>query len=614
MRLPPFAQMAPVHVEQLLAVATQAYYAPEEPVLSPMDGTPQNLYLVRQGRIIGRRLNDPANADFVIDAGDLFPVGALMAGRPVTATYQTTADTFCLLLPAAAVQAVAALSAPFADYLNARMQQLLDLSRAALQSQYASQALTEQSLETPLEKLLRGPPEAVAPATPLGQVLALMHKRRIGSMLVTDDAGAVCGILTQHDILGRVALPQLPLTTPISKVMSTPVRTLDCRATAHEAALLMSRHNMRHVPVTQDGRLVGIVSERDLFSMQRLSIKQVSAALRRAGDVAALRGAAQDIRKLAARLLGQGIGARQLTELISHLNDLLTERLVELSAAQHGLDLQGACWLAFGSEGRSEQTIATDQDNGLIFESDDPDRDRPAWLAFALDVNQGLAACGYPLCKGNVMASNPACCLTPHEWRARFEQWIEHGAPNDLLNASIYFDLRPIAGRTELAQALRELISSNATQVPRFIKQMADNALRNQAPLDWLGAIATRTLDGRELLDLKLQGSAIFVDVARIYALALGVDETNTRRRLEAIGAALKAPERESEGWCSAFEFLQMLRLRVQLRASGKADEDQGMSNYLEPAALNDVDQRVLKECFRVLRRLQQRMSLDYQR
>src|SRR5690606_23480847 len=108
-------------------------------------------------------------------------------------------------------------------------------------------------------------------------------------------------------------------------------------------------------------------------------------------------------------LLGQGVQARQLTALISHLNDALTTRLIELLAERHGLSLTGTCWLALGSEGRSEQTIATDQDNALIRpEGSDPSR----YQAFARGVNQALDDCGYPLCKGGVMAGNPDLCLT----------------------------------------------------------------------------------------------------------------------------------------------------------------------------------------------------------
>ncbi|HSW25963.1 MAG TPA: DUF294 nucleotidyltransferase-like domain-containing protein, partial [Burkholderiaceae bacterium] len=345
-------------------------------------------------------------------------------------------------------------------------------------------------------------------------------------------------------------------------------------------------------------------------ALQRLSLKGLSTRIRAAGDLPTLQRAAQDIRRFARNLLGQGVQARQLTELISHLNDLLTASLVQLLAREQGIDLQRACWLAFGSEGRSEQTIATDQDNGLVFASDDPQADRPAWLRFARAVNDALDACGYPLCKGNVMASNPQCCLSAGEWQARFAQWIEHGAPQDLLSASIYFDLRPIAGRLELARPLCEMLLHEPARVPRFIKQMADNALTNRAPLDWLGALATRDEGEHRWLDLKLRGTALFVDAARLYTLAHGIDASSTRSRLTAAALALRAPALEAESWVAAFEFLQMLRLRVQL--------DEGVAaarpNEVDVAGLNPIDRRVLKESVRVARSLQQRIELDYQR
>jgi CBS domain-containing protein len=165
---------------------------------------------------------------------------------------------------------------------------------------------------------------------------------------------------------------------------------------------------------------------------------------------------------------------RVVCELIAILNDALTVRMLQIAADEQHLDLEQACWLAFGSQGRSEQTIATDQDNGLVFESDDPVRDRERWLALGRRVNEGLSACGYPSCKGQVMAGNPACCLTVAEWCRRFGDWIEHGAPEDLLKACIYFDLRPVAGQRELARPLQELLALRARAVRA--KQMADNA------------------------------------------------------------------------------------------------------------------------------------------
>jgi CBS domain-containing protein len=619
-RFAPFAQMEAAQVERFVAACAQAYFEPGEVVLAPQQGAVTHLHYVRRGRVEGHHDTLGPEGAFEFEAGDLFPIGAAVGARAVTSTDTAREDTFCLLLPLAAMRELAQASAPFADHLNRRVLQFLELSRRALQVAYASQTLAEQSLETPLGELVRRAAFGVSPDTPLADALRAMHDKRIGSVLVLDDAGAAQGILTRHDILGRVTLAQVPLSAPIGQVMSAPVHTLTTRHRAQDAALAMSRHGIRHVPVSDaddpGGRVVGILSERDLFALQRLSLKQVSGAIRAAGDVPALQAVAADIRRFARNLLGQGVRARQLTELISHLNDVLAERLVAIVAAERGLDLTRLCWLAFGSEGRGEQTIATDQDNGIVFASDDPARDRPALLAFAREVNEALDACGYPLCKGNIMASNPDCCRTQGEWVERFAHWIDHGAPEDLLNASIFFDFRALAGDAALVQPMRELVAREAARNARFMKQMADNALRNGPALTWTGAIDTQSKNGQSVIDLKLHGTALYVDAARLYALAHGIGATGTRARFEAAARAMGAPPQEAEAWIGGFEYLQLLRLQVQLdRASREAvDAADGNPNLVDVSALNDIDRRVLKESLHVARRLQQRIELDYGR
>jgi CBS domain-containing protein len=608
MRHPPFAQMQAGDVDFFLSHSRQNYFAPEEILIEPDSGPVKALFFIRQGEVIGERgLAELSGGAFHYEPGELFPISAALAQRAVTASYRAVADTFVLELPLQAMHALAVLSPPFADFLNRRILKFLELSRRALQVAYASQALAEQSLETPLGEVARQAPESCSPATPLREALGRMHQLRLGSMLVTDEKRQPLGILTRYDILGRVTLAALPLDTPISQVMVQPVLTLTHEHTALDAALLMSKHGIRHVPVTRDGAAVGMVSERDLFAMQRLSLKQVSTSIRSAADVDTLKMVAQDIRRFAHSLLGQGVHARQLTALISHLNDVLTGRLLEIKALEHGVDLSRLCWLALGSEGRSEQTISTDQDNALILPDDTAPQRREVIVRFARAVNEALDACGYPLCRGGIMAGNPACCLTLREWRERFMHWIEHGAPQDLLNASIYFDFRPLAGDAGLAQALRQEISLAARLSPRFIKQMAVNALAHSPPLNWLGSLAS---DDGGLIDLKLQGAAIFVDVARIYALSHGVDVSNTRERMEAVGALLGLAATEYQGWVGGFEFLQTLRLRVQLEATAPPQRP----NHIRVASLNDIDRRILKEAFRVARSLQQRLQLDYER
>jgi len=476
----------------------------------------------------------------------------------------------------------------------------------------ALQALPQLSLERKLGAIARRTPVTCGRDATVGEVLRAMQQHRVGSVIVLDADGAIAGIFTRKDVLNRVALPQVGLEAPVAGVMTREVKWLTTDDTIEDAIMLTSRFGIRHVPILEQGRLVSVISESDLFVIQRLSVKQVSSAARAANDYSELEVVAQDIRALARALLDHGVHARSLTALISHLNDVLTARLLDIAARRHGLSLDDACWLSFGSEGRSEQTISTDQDNGLVFNATDPERERPRWLAFAREANDALDACGYPLCKGNIMASNPECCLTLDEWKRRFAFWVEQGTPENLLRANIFFDFRALAGRSDLADDLRAWVTGMSRDVTRFHKQLADDILRRRVPLGWFGRIETETADGKKAVDLKLRGTAIFVDVARLQSLALGIGETGTRRRFEAIAQVRGAGRQAGETWSSAFEFLQMLRLRVQLGGAGNPGTVPGHPNKVELAALNDIDRRMLKESFRVARTLQQRVELDY--
>ena len=605
----PFSKMAQKDVDFFLTASSEAYFAPKEVILSPADGAPQFLYLIRQGRVSGRRdIPGIEETAFLLDAGSLFSIGSAFANRPVSTTYSAVDDCFCLLFPVEAMRQLASQSIPFSEFLNNRIWGLLQESRIALRNAFASQALAEQSLESRVGDLALKKPLTIGPNKSLREALTLIDEKKVGSILIVEDQHTILGILTRYDVLSRVTLSDLDLSTPISAVMTPDVKTLTVDDTAEMAGLLMSRFHIRHLPVLDRGELVGIISERDLFSLQRLSLSNISSAIRGTDDLAQLQKCADDIRTFARNLLGQGVQARQLTTLISHLNDVLTVRLIEIYAAKHQLNMTQFAWIALGSEGRSEQTIATDQDNALVFSDSAPESQREVYLRFAGEVNQALNECGYPLCKGNIMASNPELCLTQHEWLIRFSRWIEQGNPQDLLNASIFFDFRVLAGNPDLLIPLKDYVRTKAAATPRFIKLMADNSLNIRVPLNWFGAIEPKEIDGQKTIDLKMQGTAIIVDVARIYSLAFGIEAINTRERLAAIGRALNVPESESASWITAFEFLQTQRLAAQI---GEAKIG-GNPNVIDIEKLNIVDRSILKEALSKVRSLQQHLQLDY--
>jgi CBS domain-containing protein len=605
---PPFMDMPAADVDGFLIRAEQRYLEPGEVLLSPERGPMDTLFLIRRGVIRSEQGPRGAAQVFAYEAGDMLPVAAALARRPVMSTYTAVDDVFVLAIPVTEVEALAQRSPVLSDFLHRRVLALLDKSRQALQQDYSSRVLSQQTMETPLSQLAVRAVAHCLPQTPLRQALDAMHARHIGSMLVIDAGGGLQGILTRHDLLGLVLRPDFDLATPIAQVMQSPVRSLSDRHTAQDAALVMSEHGIRHVPVTRDGQVIGMVSERDLFALQRASVQQVSSRIHRAQDLPALQVAAADIRELARGLLMQGVQARQITELITHLNDLLTRRLLALQAQAHGVDLQRLCWLALGSEGRGEQTIATDQDNALLLPDDTPDDELERLRAWADGINRALDACGYPLCKGGIMAGQVACCLRVSEWMARFTHWIEHGSPEDLLHASIFFDFRAIAGNLALAQPLTERVAERIRATPRFLHQLAINALAHRSPLNWLGHVE---LDDAGTVDLKLQGAALFVDAARILGLAQGVTATATRERLLQTGAALGLKPQEYESWVGAFEFVQSLRLRLQLEPDVARSAH---PNRLTLQTLSGIDRRILATSLREARRLQQRLELDYAR
>ena len=616
----PFSQMAAADLDFLAASVEVAYFAPGEILIDPSAGPASQCFIIKQGCVRAERPvgSTQSSPEFDAGPGECFPLGSLLANRPVSLRFVAVGDVFCFVLSRDRFEVLTRRSAPFMDFCTRRLGSMLDVSRQQMQASYAAEASAERTMGMALSALVRGTPITCRPDDTLRDAFVLMNDSHVGSVIVTEDHPGgedVLGILTRTDLIARVILPQLSLDTRIGDVMTHDVMTLDANATAADATLLMAEHSIRHVPVIQSrggaSRVIGIVSERDLFALQRLSVRQLATGIRRADAPNALAAVAVDIRRLSHHLVAQGVAAAQMTRLVSHLNDQLTQRLLTLGCARFGIRAESFCWLALGSEGRSEQTIATDQDNGILFVEGEVTQ--AALLEFSDWVNVGLAAAGFPLCKGNIMARNPSWCGSVRYWRQLFADWIDRGDPQALLNASVFFDFRGIFGNKALARELRTEVVRRAQAMPRFLKQMSDNALRNRAPSS--GGLFDGVFGdgGVSPVDLKLNGTVLFVDAARIWSLAAGIAETNTSDRLCLLAEQSRVPTGDANGWIDSFEFLQLMRLREQHRRGQSQGLDAADNpNSVSPRDLSPLDRRILKESFRQARKIQQRLELDF--
>ena len=608
---PPFDRLEADTLAWIAGRLALGYYPKGTTIIGSDAPAAEWLYIVQRGAVANRRSGDErlVAEDVILGPGEVFSLDQVLHAQPPDGRFEAVADTFCYQLPAADCAEAITRSSRLRAYAIDHFGALLHDARQALALALAAHSHDEQRLERPLRSLMRRPVVRCTPQATVEEALRLMHEARVGSVLIVDEQDRLLGILTRHDVVDRIVLPRCDLSQPVMTVMTLEPRWLDAQASAHEAATLIAREGYRHVPVVAEGRVIGLVTERDLFALQHASLRGVRRAIAEATSVEALAAAARELRGLARRMFEQGVLAEPLTHIVTTLNDAITARAIAIERAACTLPAIPWCWLAFGSEGRYEQTISTDQDNGILFDAPtaDAERVREAFIVFGRRVNVALDACGFPLCKGEIMAGNPKWCLSLAEWSTAFARWIEVPEPRELLNAAIFFDFRALDGEAALAASLRTRLGEMVAARPGFIRQLAAFAVETRPPLGLLGGFSDDDERYPDTMNLKHSAARFFIDAARVFALAAGVEATNTAERLRASAARLRFDDKELRSAVDAFWFVQGLRLRAQLSAAGTAEP-----NRIVLSALSEVEARTLKESLRQARSLQLRLMLDY--
>lgn len=469
------------------------------------------------------------------------------------------------------------------------------------------------TLNSSLRDIVTRRPVVLGPEASILDALQALEDGRSDVVVVVEPQRQVpLGALTLRDALKRIVRSGEDLAAPVASVMTSGLTTLSADATVHHATVIMVRGRQPYALLTNaDGTLFNVVTQSELFGLQSPGLVRLVESIVQADDVPALARMATEVRHFAARRQVEGVGAEALCQWISALNDLIAMQVIELVESRFELPYVPWCWLVFGSEGRLEQTLMTDQDNGLMFEAESAEHAeqlRGKFLPFAEAVNQALDLCGFPLCKGQIMAGNPKWCLSSGEWEQCFIHWITEAKPEALLNATIFFDFRPLYGHEELAVALRGALLSWTAEHQLFLRAMATNAVDVDAPLGWLGNFRYDDKEHPHTVNLKTRGSRLFVDAARISALADGVIATNTAERLRAVAARRGLGAEDAASLVDAFYHIQRLRLRHEVEV-----QEDARANRIDPGQLHELDRYILKEAFRQARSLQRRLRAEYQ-
>jgi CBS domain-containing protein len=439
----------------------------------------------------------------------------------------------------------------------------------------------------------------------------MLHERA-GYVLVTAEDGSPLGIVTDRDLRTRVvAEGRDAMATPATAIMSAPLVAVRASAPAFEAMLEMTRREIHHVVASEDGRPVGVLSADELLAPRLHHPAVLARQIAGATSLDAVRPLAAGVTALVRRLLDEGGAPSDIGRVVAELNDRIVARVLDLIGA--GLREAGTaapevpyCWLAFGSEARREQTLRTDQDNGLVYAEPRPEQREAAeshYSRFADAAIRALVDLGFPPCEGGFMASTPRWCQPLPVWEDQFSRWIREPVADRVLAASIFFDVRPVAGAVELAGRLRDLIRTEAPAHPGFLRLLARDVVDRPVPLTLLGAVAVRRREpGRGTVDLKGGGIIQLVGAARVDALALGSQETNTVDRWREAAARGVYAGAEARDATDAFQHLTRLRLAHQL---AQLERGQRPDNAVDPRTLSRADAALLREALRVVARVQ---------
>ncbi len=442
------------------------------------------------------------------------------------------------------------------------------------------------------------------------EVATLMAKHRISSLPLMQDHQLI-GIVTDRDLRAKVLAVGLDPSTRVEAIMTPSPKTVGVDALIDDAMLLMMQSQIHHLPVVNErDQLCGMVSAGDLLRMQAPHPLRLARDISRADDMARLVELSALGPGVLASLVRHGSGVTEVGRIASMLTDTITQRLIHLAEQALGPAPMGWCWVAFGSQARMEQGLISDQDNGLVLESEPDAGAQDYFKRFAGFVCDGLNACGYVYCNGGVMAMGQ-WRMSLEAWHKTFAHWMREPDPQSIMNCSIFFDQRAVAGDSSLLNQLQDDVLGQAKDASIFLRFLAAEAMRHTPALGLFNRFVQES-DGDEDkgINLKKRGVLPIVDLARVRALEGAISATHTEMRIQEAAAAGGMNEGDGDDLIHALRFIGNVRLRHQVK---RFEAGLAPNHLVDPDELSKLHQRYLRSAFGIVRRAHHALASRYQ-
>lgn len=566
------------------------------------------LYIIRTGAFELRT----ADGELLDRLGehDLFGINTLLTGNPEGLTVFPIEDALVYKLSAEAVKALSASYEPVGDFFHQVSSQRQRLNRLA-HGRQTRPRLELQLTQSVADVTTDSAPVACAPSRTIQDAARLMRDQRVSSLMLLE-GDVLGGIVTDRDIRNRAVAEGMDLHRPVADIATTDPITIAASAPLFDAQKMMSQHRIHHLPVMDGERVVGMITATDLVRAQQVSPLFLIDDIQRQNNLDALAELRHRVPALIHNWVQAEISPVEMGRVLAAIGDAFVQRCIALAQQDLGEAPMKFAWLAFGSQARMDQTFASDQDNALILERDPNQPEADYFRRLADWVCPALARCGYVLCPGDIMASNPQWRLSVAGWQRQFTDWIEQATPRALLHSTIFFDVRVIDGDADLLTPIHSALLARTPKADLFLALLTQAAMRNRPPLGFFRRFVVESGGAHEdALDLKHRGVALINDLARIYALAGGIKAVSTQARLQ---AALEAGLLEADlahSLIEAWHLIAALRIEEQSEAVRRGDTP---TSFLDPDALSPLMRAHLKDAFGTIGQAQQTALQRYAR
>ncbi len=604
-QIDPFDQL-PTDIQKEIAKSIKiTYLAKGEQIAFSSECEDRFLYIIRKGSVEQRKSDGRLRAK--LGEEDLFGFTFLEPLANAEDGYTVTAleNVLVYLVPHAQIQQLMAIQPQYAALFAAQAQVRLQSALNVVWSEQEKGIFVKR-----VGDVASGSVATVEADMSIRDVAKAMRKAKRSSTAIVYNDDEIVGLITDRDMTMRVIAGEIPLDTQVKEVMTSPALTVGPEDLVLNAVSLMMQHNVRSLPVVQNNRALGLLTNSHLVQKNRVQALFLIEKIKFCSTIEELSVLSSDRQAIFEALVDGRVSAEIIGQVMTLIMDALNRRIIQICEEQLGEAPVSYAWIVAGSTARHEVHMLSDQDNAIVYDDAATADDKAYFIKLAKMVCHGLDACGYPLCSGNFMASNSKWCQPLSVWKAYYSKWVANPHYDMLLNATVFLEVRTIYGQAEYSTELQRHLFHEIQSGREFLSSMVRDSVSVNPPLGiFNNLVVEKGGENSNTLNIKRYALTLIVDLARIYGLLVGSEKVGTEARFRCAHEQGAMSESMLKDIVEAFRFVAQVRYAHQLDSLKKGAT---IDNNIAPADFSSFERKHLKDAFRIIANLQEAAKLRF--